>query len=84
MTPDDILFNEKISKSGLIGEVILNRPKALNALTYDMCQRFREQLKQWESNNDISAVIVKGVGDRAFCAGGDIRKLYENRGKTLL
>lgn len=79
MNTDDILFFEKSAKSGIIGEVILDRPKALNALTMDMCQRFGEKLKQWETNDDITAVIVKGNGDRAFCAGGDIRKLYENK-----
>lgn len=81
MTTEDILFHEKEAHCGLIGEIILNRPRALNALTLDMCQRFCEQLNQWDSDEKIKAVIVKGNGDRAFCAGGDIRKLYENRDK---
>ena len=81
MSADSILFNEKPAQSGLIAEVILNRPKVLNALSLDMCQRFGEQLNQWKTNDDIQAVIVKGRGDRGFCAGGDIRALYENRTK---
>lgn len=79
MSSEDILFKESSAKSGIIAEVILNRPNALNALTFDMCKRFYDQLSEWQEKEDISAVIVKGVGERAFCAGGDIRKLYDNR-----
>ncbi len=60
-----------------IASVILNRPKALNALTHGMCVDLRARLRQWASDADIRAVVVRGAGDRAFCAGGDIRKLYE-------
>lgn len=73
----DITLTELKGQHGNIGEIFLNRPKALNALTRDMCIAIRTQLNEWENNSTIKAVIIKGAGDRAFCAGGDIRKMYE-------
>ena len=70
----DIIF----SKIGNIGHIRLNRPKALNALSMDMCKALRNQLKQWQVDDQVKAVIIRGAGDRAFCAGGDIRQLYHN------
>jgi enoyl-CoA hydratase/carnithine racemase len=73
----DILF----SRIGPWGVVTLNRPQALNALTWDMVKRFRAQLTAWERDRDVRAVLVKGAGDKAFCAGGDIRWLYDEAKK---
>lgn len=67
----DILFAEE---NGW-GIVRLNRPQALNALTLDMVLNFYRQLTDWEGRDDIKAVMVRGEGERAFCAGGDIRWL---------
>ena len=72
----EILFSEITGNSGHLGRIVLNRPKALNALTGDMCRQIREQLLQWEFQETIKAIIIQGAGDRAFCAGGDIRTLY--------
>ena len=78
----DILFEQK----GDWGVVTLNREKALNALTLDMVRAMREQLTAWAADYAVQAVLVKGVGERAFCAGGDIRWLYhearENPGEA--
>ena len=60
-----------------IAEVTLNRPHALNALTLDMVRVFDPQLKAWETDDSVRAVVVRGAGDKAFCAGGDIQKLYD-------
>ena len=60
-----------------IAEVTLNRPQALNALTLDMVRVFDPQLKAWETDDSVRAVVVRGAGDKAFCAGGDIQKLYD-------
>ena len=60
-----------------IAEVTLNRPQALNALTLDMVRVFDPQLKAWEMDDSVRAVLVRGAGDKAFCAGGDIQKLYD-------
>ena len=62
---------------GHLGIVILNRPKALNALTHDMCRKLDVKLKTWANDASIHAVVIEGEGEKAFCAGGDIRALYD-------
>ncbi len=71
---DDILFERR----GAVGLITLNRPKALNALTHEMCLAMKAQLSDWTSDDLIQTVVIRGVGERAFCAGGDIRALYES------
>ncbi|MFQ5783435.1 MAG: enoyl-CoA hydratase/isomerase family protein [Alphaproteobacteria bacterium] len=68
----DILF----AVEGAVGRVTLNRPKALNALTHDMALRLDRRLAEWASDDTVSVVAVDAAGERAFCAGGDIRALY--------
>lgn len=75
----DILFEELNAHQGRVGLIHLNRPQALNSLTKDMCQSMFEQLSHWENDDAIKAVIVEGAGDKAFCAGGDVRALYQAR-----
>lgn len=70
---DDILFERR----GAAGLVTLNRPKALNALTHEMVRALYAQLKTWAADDAVTRVIVTANGERAFCAGGDIRALYE-------
>ena len=70
---DDILFERR----GRIALVTLNRPKALNALTLEMCRALETELKTYADDPAVTAVVVQGAGDRAFCAGGDIRRLYD-------
>ncbi|RMD64375.1 MAG: enoyl-CoA hydratase/isomerase family protein [Alphaproteobacteria bacterium] len=69
----DILFEVR----GSIGLVTLNRPRALNALTLAMCQAFDARLATWSADPQVRAVVVKGTGERAFCAGGDVRAIWE-------
>lgn len=57
------------------GVITLNRPKALNAINLDMVRQIYGHLKRWEDTK--SAVIIKGVGDKSFCAGGDVRAVVE-------
>lgn len=61
------------------GEITLNRPQQLNALTLGMVQAMGRQLSAWRSDDSVKAVLIKAVPGRAFCAGGDIRYLYEKR-----
>jgi enoyl-CoA hydratase len=70
----EVLFE----KRGAVGLITLNRPKALNALTQDMAVAMKAQLDAWAGDADVKTVIIRGEGDRAFCAGGDIRALYES------
>ena len=77
---NDILFQElPAANKTKIGKIILNRPKALNALTHDMFMRLREQLELWEYSADIKAVLIRSNNEKAFCAGGDIRAVYDNK-----
>jgi enoyl-CoA hydratase/carnithine racemase len=68
-----------------IATVTLNRPSALNALTLDMVVELHAKLREWADSPEVKAVIVRGTGEKAFCAGGDVRALYEsfNTGGTL-
>jgi enoyl-CoA hydratase len=75
MTDDaEVLFERR----GALGLITLNRPKALNALTHEMCVAMKVTLDQWAKDDAVKTVAVRGAGDRAFCAGGDIRALYES------
>jgi enoyl-CoA hydratase/carnithine racemase len=58
--------------------VTLNRPAALNALSYGMIGELRRILKECAADAEIRAVLLRGAGDKAFCAGGDIRSLYQS------
>ncbi|MDH3665967.1 MAG: enoyl-CoA hydratase/isomerase family protein [Paracoccaceae bacterium] len=69
----EILFEQR----GCLGLVTLNRPKALNALTYGMIIALERQLDAWSGDGSISVVAIQGAGDKAFAAGGDIRALYD-------
>jgi len=62
-----------------IARVVLNRPDALNALTLEMAQALDAKLREWEGDASVQCVLARGQGSRAFCAGGDIRKLYDER-----
>lgn len=74
-----VLFNTEPTECGhLIGIMTLNMPKSLNALSVEMCQLLSKQLEEWQQDTQIVALVLKGAGDKAFCAGGDIRKLYDS------
>ncbi|HYE01102.1 MAG TPA: enoyl-CoA hydratase/isomerase family protein [Alphaproteobacteria bacterium] len=73
MTEAEILFETR----GPLGLVTLNRPKALNALTLGMAEQMLARLGEWMGDPAIQAVVVRGAGDRAFCAGGDVRAVWD-------
>lgn len=73
MTEPDIVCERR----GSAGMILLNRPKALNALTHPMVRAMAAALDAWEADPAVTCVVVKGAGEKAFCAGGDIRLLYE-------
>jgi len=70
---DPILF-ERQNQYGLI---TLNRQEALNALSLDMIQALKKQLVEWEKEEAVKAVIIRAAEGRVFCAGGDVRWLYQ-------
>jgi enoyl-CoA hydratase/carnithine racemase len=61
-----------------IAFITLNRPAALNALSLDMIVRLRTLFDDHAAEPKVHAVLVRGAGDRAFCAGGDLRALYQS------
>ena len=58
--------------------VTLNRPSALNALSFEMITELRSLLQEFARDPEVRAVVLTGAGDKAFCAGGDIRALYQS------
>lgn len=76
-TDPEVLF----STEGCAGLITLNRPQALNALTLGMVHAMHAQLDAWARDDAVAHVIVEAAGGKAFCAGGDIRQLYD-WGKT--
>ena len=64
-------------RRGAAGHVLLDRPKALNALTPGMTRALGRALAAWAVDPGIERVVIRGAGERAFSAGGDIRLLYE-------
>jgi enoyl-CoA hydratase len=66
-----------VERRGRAGVIVLNRPKALNALTLKMVRLIAAALDRWERDGPVDRIVVLGAGERAFCAGGDIRHLYD-------
>lgn len=68
-----------------IGHLTLNRPAGLNAITLDMVRHLQRHLDAWAEDSTVHAVVLRGAGEKAFCAGGDIRSLYDSfkNGDTL-
>lgn len=60
-----------------VGVLTLNRPAVLNALDLATVRALTRQLDAWAHDPAIRAVLLRGSGERAFCAGGDVRALYE-------
>lgn len=61
-----------------LATVTLNRPAALNALSLEMIYGLRTALRNCAADPNVRAVLVRGAGEKAFCAGGDIRALYQS------
>ena len=61
-----------------VGVITLNRPAALNALSLSMILDLRTVLDECARNPLVRAILLKGAGEKAFCAGGDIRALFQS------
>lgn len=61
-----------------VGVITLNALKALNSLDTDMCKGIANALESWRDNDEVKCVVLKSVGDKAFCAGGDVVSLYKS------
>ena len=60
-----------------VATVTLNRPQALNALTLPMLEALTSWFDAWEHDDRVRVIFLRGAGEKAFCAGGDIRALHD-------
>ena len=67
-----------VRRDGAAGIIRLNRPKAINAMTFEMSIGIDKALDQFEADPSVGLVLLEGAGERGLCAGGDIRVLYES------
>ncbi|SIO57709.1 enoyl-CoA hydratase/isomerase family protein [Paraburkholderia phenazinium] len=79
-TPEASAVSDEVTTyiANRIGFIELERPKALNALSTGMIRGMHAALDAWREDPDVLAVVVRSQHPRAFCAGGDIRFLYES------
>lgn len=70
-----------IRREGRAGRITMNRPQALNALTHAMVGHIWNALLEWRDDAAVELVLLDGAGERALCAGGDVRSLYDARGE---
>lgn len=68
----------RTSVTGAVAEIVLDRPKALNALDQSMIDDMHAALIEWGDDDAIETVLVTSASPRAFCAGGDIRAIRES------
>jgi enoyl-CoA hydratase/carnithine racemase len=61
-----------------VATVTLNRPATLNSLTHGMVLELDAKLREWAGDPEVRAVVIRGAGEKAFCAGGDVRALYQS------
>ncbi len=71
---DDVL----VRTEGHAAQIMLNRPRALNALTHAMVGAIDSALTAAESDPSIETVVLSGAGERGLCAGGDIRAIHDD------
>ena len=58
--------------TGRTGRITLTRPKALNALTWEMIDGLADALPRLAADDQVAMLVIDAEGDRAFCSGGDI------------
>jgi enoyl-CoA hydratase len=63
----------RISTTGHLGRIVLDRPRAINALSLEMIEGITGALTAWQADAAIGAVLIEGAGEKGFCAGGDVR-----------
>lgn len=71
-----IVSQIKLVDGRKLGQLTINREKALNALDFDVVEGLIEQLSHWLEDDSVVAVWLEGAGERAFCAGGDVVSMH--------
>lgn len=74
-----VLFEEIPTAGGyVVARATLNAEKSINALTLEMIDLLSAQLAAWQQDPQVACVFLDGAGSKGFCAGGDVRRLYES------
>jgi enoyl-CoA hydratase/carnithine racemase len=71
------MSSEKIvrfDREGVVGVVTLNRPESMNAINLEMRQVLADTIEGAEADGEVRAIVIRGAGDRAFCAGADVKE----------
>src|SRR3990167_4124743 len=71
---DKVLYNRR---NPYVLEAVLNKEKALNALDSDMIASLTANVEQWNKDPTLRVIVMRGTGKKAFCAGGDVKTLYD-------
>lgn len=71
---DDVLFGT----DGPVARIVLNRPRAINALTLGMVTDIHAALDEWAADDGVGVVVIQGAGERGLCSGGDVRAVRTN------
>jgi enoyl-CoA hydratase len=71
---EDILVNVENG----VGQLTLNRPKAINSLTHGMVTDVEKALRNWANDDSVHTVLLSGSGERGLCAGGDVIAIYHS------
>lgn len=74
---DTVLFEKQPCREGALGLITLNKPGKFNALTLPMIRAIQQQLDDWAKDDDVSVIVLCGNGEKAFCAGGDVRSVHK-------
>jgi len=78
MTDTVVLFDEiKTAGGRRFATATLNAPASLNALSVDMVRLLTPRLREWAADDGVAGVLLQAAGEKAFCAGGDLRQLYQ-------
>jgi enoyl-CoA hydratase len=64
-----------------LGQILLNRPQVLNALSPGQFIALDQHLAEWQHDESVRVVVIEGAGDKAFSAGGDIRAVWDARSR---
>ena len=67
-----------LQRTGRLGHIVLNRPKAINALNDSMITSITAALREWAEDDAVETVLISGAGERGLCAGGDIVAIYRH------
>ncbi|AVF48273.1 enoyl-CoA hydratase [Elizabethkingia anophelis] len=70
----DLILTEIKNK---VGFITLNSEKTLNSLSFPMIEQLGAVLKMWELSDEVVCIFLQGAGEKAFCAGGDVKKLHD-------